>query len=95
MAKKKEELTPVYGEGDTGCWIDGAFGDDHRREKLAGLVAPFDAELAEELRGPGSDDLSEEDDAIDRLNDQAVEEGYLFVFDSGDLLLVKEDEYEG
>lgn len=61
----------IFGKDDVGCWADGAGGGSHVREVLAGLVKALGGEgqdLAAELRNEPSDDLSEEDDAIELLN---------------------------
>lgn len=76
-----------------GCYGDGTFGHQHVRERLAAEVSRFDAELAELLRGPMSDDASEEDEALDILNEHTASHLY-WAFVDGDLMLVdstKED----
>jgi len=77
---------------DPGCYADGSFGYDHIRSVLADLVEEFldDSKLAEELRGPMSDDDSEALDAIDRLNEITVN-GY-WTLEDGDLLLLDDIE---
>lgn len=78
---------------DAGVYGDAAFGEEHVRDILANLVEHFDMELAEELRGEPSDDLSEEDDAIDLLNDR-TEPGAVWEFVEGDLVLAAEEDIE-
>lgn len=82
-----------------GCFGDGAFGHQHVRERLATLLEELaagplipeastraDAEgLAEELRGPMSDDASEEIAGLEMLNDWGVD-GVHFDFVDGDLI---------
>ena len=72
-----------------GCWIDGAFGHDRTRMLLACMIrfAAPESHLIAELEGPESDDLSEEDDALELLNGHC-EPDVMFVFEAGDLLLV-------
>ena len=75
-----------------GCIADGSYGQAHIRERLAELVQPYGRKgkaLAIELGKPMSDDASEEDDAIDLLNNY-TEDGIYFTMSNGDLLLVDE-----
>lgn len=82
---------------DVGCHADGAFGHQHCRERLASLLdEAFDGKgfdhlvVAGLLRGPGSDDLAEEDEAIDLLQ-SVTEDGLFWAFLDGDLILGRED----
>lgn len=83
----------TYTKADVGCHIDGVFGSAYRRARIAEMVAFVrpQAPLIQELEGEPSDDLSEEDDAINLLNDH-VEEGVHFEFVDGDLLLLADTE---
>ena len=85
-------------KADAGCYIDGSFGLDHQRFRLLDLVNStpdtyghpgHSAELAEAcgaLHGPMSDDNWETDVALEHLQHN-TEDGLLWIFDSGDLLL--------
>jgi hypothetical protein len=81
-----------YTKTDLGCYVDGAFGVDHAYEVVAGLVEPYDKELAAELYALASGETEDEfgsetlDDATDILN-QYVEDGICFYWYAGDLLL--------
>jgi len=85
-----------FGPEDVGCYADGTHGHAHVRVQLAELVEALDMEpsLVAELLAPMSDDASEEDDAIDLLNEHC-EGGVYFTFRDGDLMLVQEEEEEG
>ncbi len=78
---------------ERGCYADGALGHQHVRDNLAYLVRDLGGELSDMLRGAMSDDASEEDAALDLLNEHAPE-GMVWTFSDGDLLLVPED-WEG
>lgn len=72
---------------DVGCWADGAYGEDHRRRKLAAMLRDLGAEgAALYLDEEPSDDYSEEDDALDILQKHTAP-GLLWFMESGDLLL--------
>src|SRR5687767_7475536 len=77
---------------DIGCWADGGFGHPHVREVLAVVLTDKGgpSDLAVSLLGEMSDDGAEEYEAIDWLNEHAVEEGLHFTLCDGDLLLVEE-----
>lgn len=77
----------AFGITDVGRWIDGAFGEQHTRNKLADMVESLDGrhKLVAELRGEPSDNFGEEDDALDVLNANCDERVY-FKFVNGDLL---------
>ena len=76
---------------ESGCYADDVLGYDHIRSVLADLVEGIlgDGKLAEELRGPMSDDDSETLDALDALNE--VTDGGYWMIDQG-LFLVDEEE---
>lgn len=83
MAKK-------YGLSEVGCYIDGAYGDDHARKKLSDMVRPWNKEIADELdsdAGEGEFSYEIVDDATDILNREAVTEAVYFEWDCGDLCL--------
>ena len=95
-------MKTLYTAKDAGCYADGAYGHNHCRDVLAELfavcqqrtgVAPEGAwETERGLAGEGSDDLHEEDDAIDYLN--TVTEGATWQYVDGDLMLVANEEVE-
>lgn len=88
-----------------GCFIDGAFGHERTRAKLADLVRgtirridhsgeiETGLELIAELESQPSDDLSEEDDAVSFLQDHTAD-GFIWEFNAGDLLLINEADAE-
>lgn len=68
MPKKK-----LFGKQDVGCYADSSFGHDHIRDVLADYMDQLrEPKLATELRSEPSDDMSEEDDAIDILNENTT-----------------------
>ena len=77
---------PIYTPEEAGCYGDGAGGHDHVRARLAELVQPFDAPLSDLLREDGSDDLSEEDEALEILGEHSAP-GMVWEFNDGDLIL--------
>lgn len=78
---------------DAGCWGDGALGHKHVRHKLADLVLECGkVDLYHELMGEPSDDLGEEDEALDILNDRTY--NAVWCFREGDLLLLSKEEVE-
>jgi hypothetical protein len=81
-------MTDLLRTYPVGLYADSTFGHDHIREALAGLVEEFggDQNLADDLRGRWSDDLSEEDEALDFLNGLSDER--TFAMAEGDLLLL-------
>lgn len=83
----------TFTKNDIGCYADSGFGHDHVRSMLSMLVLDAGREdLAELLLGDMSDDASEEDEALDVLNELCSENVY-FDFHDGDLMLfVREDE---
>lgn len=76
---------------DPGCYADAGSGWDHVRDVFAGLVASLSPDLEEELQGEQSDDASEEDDALDLLNENTVG-GYWAFGENGDGLMLYSDE---
>jgi len=81
---------------EPGCYGDGVYGWDHVRDALAGLVeslGPLGADLAEELQGLMSDDASEEDDALDLLNEHTTG-GYWAFGENGEGLMLYQEEEE-
>lgn len=90
----------AWSRGDAGCWADGAAGHKHVRNRLAQLVAnvwtqemldKYGYDVAEALDVEMSDDASEEDDALDILQ-EFTESGFVWEFVDGDLMLVNESE---
>jgi hypothetical protein len=81
----------IFTKKDVGCYGDHSFGWDHVRHVLADLITsslkfgPEADKLAKELRSEPPDDYSDEQDALDLLN-QHTEEGLVWVIDQ-DLLL--------
>lgn len=85
---------------DVGCFADGSNGHDYVRRNLRELLIHFgceDADLLAALRTEMSDDASEEYEAIEWLNDHAIEPMPYFELENGDLLLVinEEEDQEG
>lgn len=95
----------TFKKHDLGCFIDGAFGQDHRRDKIVSLVEitieDYDAEtkrtgeskfseLINALEGEPSDDLAEEDEAVEILQ-ASTEEGLVWIWETGDLILTTEE----
>jgi hypothetical protein len=78
----------MYNSSGVGCFADGSYGHSHIRAKLADMMNTFgQTELCEALEGEMSDDASEEQEAIDWLNDNACTPDVYFVMVDGDLLL--------
>jgi hypothetical protein len=86
---------PLFGLSDAGCHADGAFGHEHVRDRIAGLLLLLHpagedgphGELIAALAGEPSDDAYEESEALDRLN-AACSRAVYWELDAGDLLLV-------
>lgn len=100
-APPKPPLPVVYTAEDAGCYADGANGHDHVRRKLADLIltngppTPWSADLHKriadlwtELHREMSDDASEEDEAIELLN-EVTNDTAVWMMHDGDLLLVE------
>jgi len=81
-----------FNQSDIGCYADGANGQQWRRNTLTDLISCLDGctkELLAELASEPSDDYSEENDAIDILNDNTADGLYWTMLD-GDLILTNE-----
>lgn len=91
---------PAFTHKDVGGWIDGAFGEDHARAKLVGILeeyfgsSPGVADIIRGLEGEPSDDLSEMDDATAYLQEHTAQ-GLVWMWDAGDLILTTEEEAGG
>ena len=92
----------AYTKKDVGCYIDGAFGEEHRRAKLADMIRNLETQemidhrgysVVESLANESPDDYGDEDDALDILQ-EFTESGLVWTFESGDLLLLNESEVE-
>ncbi len=94
----------AFTQADTGCHVDGAFGDGHLRDKLAAMLRAVAVDYpvnrsdciarAEELESEeASDDASEVYDAVDILRG-VTEPGLVWMLDGGDLILTMETEAE-
>ena len=92
----------AYTKKDVGCWIDGAFGLDHQRAKLADMIRDLETQemidtrgysVVESLASDAPDDDSDVDDALDILQ-QFTDADLVWCFESGDLLLMLESELE-
>jgi len=90
----------TYTKEDVGCYIDGAFGMDHACDVLANLVGAVLTEASSRekivlgLRLDHkrlSDDHSELDDATDILQEH-TEDGLVWIWDAGDLILTTDEE---
>ena len=90
MARKKY----LWTKDDEGDFVTGAGG---RREWLAGIMEGLgEKELGAEQRREPSDDYSEEDDAIEKMNEHTAP-GWLWAMhpdDPGTLILQREDWFE-
>ena len=84
----------MFDKSDVGCYGDGAKGHGHIRKVLAMLVAEVIGanDVEEELRAEPSDDFSEEDNALELLNQHCL--GVQFALCDGDLLLLSEEELD-
>lgn len=78
---------------DVGVYIDGSYGEEHRRKRLAEMMVYFqaDQELIDSLKGNSPDDYSDEDEAIDILRGH-TENGLTWILECGDLILMKDEE---
>jgi hypothetical protein len=92
----------AWNKNDAGCWADGALGHDHVRQRLAQLVAnvwtpemldKYGYDVAEVLDKEMSDDASEEDDALDIIQ-EFTDASLTWQFVDGDLLLLEDTEME-
>ncbi len=98
-------MKTVFTKEDVGCFADCANGEEHRRQRIAELltvvtknVKPMEplrkiqiSQVYASLQDEPLDDYSDENDAIDILNDY-TEEGYTWEMVDGDLLLINIDE---
>ena len=93
LGKELNMIKHLWDISDVGCWGDGALGHKHVRHQLAGLVLECDkVDLYHELLQNPSDDLGEEDEALDTLNDRTY--NAVWCFREGDLLLLSKEEVE-
>lgn len=84
----------LYRKSDIGCFADCCNGEDHRREILANLMANLKKyDLAIELRGPSSGNYSDEDRALQVLQN-FTESGLTWTMEAGDLLLIENSELD-
>jgi hypothetical protein len=89
-----------FNDEDCGCWIDGAFGQEHACHKLAGMVYELDAhELSQSLIAASEDrDLDIIDDLISDATDllqENTDPELSWVWEAGDLLLCHEADLNG
>lgn len=81
----------TFCKSEIGCHADGSFGHCHCREVLARILMECTSKMTgavESLLLEPTDGLSEEDEAIAWLNENACRDGVWFEFENGDLLLV-------
>ena len=81
-----------FNQSDIGCYADNTNGQQWRRNTLADLISSLDGttkQLLNDLASEPSDDYSEEDDAIEILNDNTADGLYWTMLD-GDLILTNE-----
>ena len=87
-------MKPIYfTKEDAGCYGDGTLGHGHVRSRLAELIEPFNSDLYNELCVEGSDDLSEEDEALEILGEHSSA-GMVWDFQDGDLVLYYDPEQD-
>lgn len=79
------------------CLIDGSAGRRYVRNRLASLLSTLGtlsdsdySETIQALYAEPSDDASEENDAIEILNDY-TDDKHVVTFDGGDVLVVREE----
>src|ERR1700735_2119802 len=98
--KGRSLMALAYTKKAIGCYIDGAFGQDHRRAKLADLIRDLETQdminargysVTECLTEEPSDDFSEEQDALDILQ-EFTEADLVWVFEAGDLILTEQEQ---
>lgn len=84
-----------FDEADCGCHADEALGHQHIRERLADLLDTLSdgkSTLADELRSDPPDDYSDEDEALNILQDNTID-GLVWTIDGG-LMLLPESEFD-
>lgn len=93
--KEAKVATKNFGREDAGCYIDGAFGIDHARQRLAELLAcvPQSSKvrrLIAELESEENTDYVYEamEEAVDILALYTVED-MIWLFEAGDLVLTE------
>lgn len=100
-------MKPLFTKQDIGCYADCTNGEQHRRDILSGLLddigrsngfepseqLTYISGIRELVMAESSDDYSEETEAIEILQ-SVTEEGFVWVMEAGDLLLVKASELE-
>ncbi len=93
-------MTTLFTKDDCGCYAECGNGEDHRRSVLADTLREICIDamtigseeyntaftIHNDLLKPSSEDYSEEDDAIDILNDY-TEKGIYWEMVDGDLML--------
>jgi len=80
---------------EPGLYAHGLYGWDHVRRVLGDYIVqlgPLGADLAEELQSDMSDDASEEDEALDLLNEHTVGGYWAFGEDGEGLMLYRDEE---
>lgn len=93
----------VYTKDDVGCWIDGAFGEEHAAAKLLRMLSDSGQEHIQEDWEDLTDPTScfSRAEAVDEfcriatavLQDQ-TEAGLVWIWEAGDLILTTEDELD-
>jgi len=84
-----------------GCWIDGAFGEDHAVAVLVGMLARIEdtnahaAQLLTEVPESGDEFISDWQDAATDALQESTAEGLTWDWNAGDLCLCLESELEG
>ena len=90
----------IFTTKDIGCHADSCHGHANIRARLGDYIERIipegsNPELLNSLRSEDDypDDLSDEEDAIDILQ-SVTDDGLCWIMDSGDLLLVREDQLD-
>ncbi len=91
----------TFNSDDKGLYVDGALGVDHALRKLSAMIEIWDPALSEELMDEVSSEQKEiyypetvdelTDDATDVLQDH-TDEGLVWIWEAGDLILTTEEE---
>lgn len=105
-----QKTKAVFTDSDKGCWIDGAYGEDHAKNKMASMLEDIQAAIASEVFDVGVYSLLKEYNeermpsgsiALDQWITDATDDlqrhtadGLVWIWDAGDLILTSQEEID-
>lgn len=81
----------MFTRKDLGCWVDGAYGMEHAGQKLASMLSDEHHALCNELLHPEGEFYSEALDDATAILQEDTEEGLVWIWEAGDLILTEEE----